>query len=300
MKIYQPQTKENYLTFSRKEIMTFAHSIKNEIMTTSYSKTQLDSLLNGFIISNGILQDKNIILKFNNSDIRKFILKIFSDRNIDFAKVANTKSIIINTKNYDFSINYEDNSQFFAGIFLSSGSVNKLETSAYHLQIGAREEKFIDIIQKTLNSYENFKFKFIKQKDWYIIYIKKIESICDFLRAIQAINSYLLLENVRINRDYNNNLNRLGNFDVTNLNKTIKAFEDFKNMFLLVKEKKQLKQFSQSQRVYFKERMKHPEYSLSELSILLLEKGIDITKGGINHWNKKLKTVFEQLLTNQK
>ncbi len=280
--------------------MTFANNIKNEIMAASYSKSQIDSLLNGFIISNGILQDGNITLKFNNSEIKKFILKILSQKEIDFAKVANTKNIIIDTKNYNFSISYEENSQFFAGIFLSSGSVNKLETSAYHLQIGTREEKFIENIQQTLNSYENFNFKFIKQKDWHIIYIKKIESICDFLRAIQAINSYLLLENVRINRDYSNNLNRLGNFDVTNLNKTIKAFEDFKNMFLLVKEKRQLKQFSQSQRIYFKERMKHPEYSLSELSILLLEKGIDITKGGINHWNKKLKTVFIQLLADEK
>lgn len=273
--------------------MTFAQIIKEEVVSKEMTILQLNSLINGFIISSG-QQDENFIsIKFNNKKIMDRIVLFLKELNIDFGVIKNHKQLVILNQDYDFRINYADNTYFFAGVFLGSGSINRINSTSYHLQLSTFFNEFSVKLLEKLNTYENFNFKLIKQKNKFVIYIKKIDSICDFLRAIEAKNSYLKLEDERITRDFNNNLNRIGNIDVNNIKKTVKAYEEFKHIYDSVKADKKLKYFNEKEKKYFKLRIKHPDWPLLKLAQELTLQGIKTSKSLLNHWNRKLKAVYE-------
>lgn len=275
--------------------MTFANKIKQEIMAKDLTKTKLYSLVNGIIISSARLNEDFYALKFNNKDILIFLVEMLNLLQIDYAIIKNQKQIVIPKTQYKLEINYTDNASFFAGVFLGSGSINKISSTSYHLQISTFDYQMSVQIMNKLNTYENFNFKILNQANKYVLYLKKIEAICDFLRAIEAPNSYLALENEKIERDFQNNLNRLGNIDITNIQKTVIAFQEFETMYKLVRKKRQLKHFTNDQITYFKLRIKYPELSLSSLVDELNNQKINITKSGLNHWNRKLKRVFKKI-----
>jgi len=58
-------------------------------------------------------------------------------------------------------------------------------------------DNYISLIQ-LLNTY-NLNFKLLKRKYAYIIYAKKIENICDFLKAIEVYQAYLNFEETNEN-----------------------------------------------------------------------------------------------------
>ncbi|UUD37016.1 Uncharacterized protein conserved in bacteria [Mycoplasmopsis californica] len=275
--------------------MTFAHKIKNEIMSKDLALPQLKSLINGMIISSSKQDENFFYVLFNNKKVRTFFIESLKFLEIDYAVILNKKQVIIPNEDYEFKIDFSDKTAFFAGMFLGAGSINKIDSTYYHLQLSTYKEWVAQEVAKILNAYENFDFKVTKQGNKYILYIKKIDAICDFLRAIATPIAYLELENIKIQRDFQNNLNRQGNIDIVNINKTLKANEEFIEMFNFIKKNKLTKYFSDDQLAYFKLRFKNSEWPLSAFVEHLNKSNITITKSGLNHWNKKLKSLYNQL-----
>lgn len=138
-------------------------------------------------------------LVINNIKIRTYILNICNELKISYTYTKKNE-ISINT-NFLANISVKYQGKFFAGLFLSSGSIINGRTN--HLEL-----KFNDLINAEnalliLNSH-GLEFKKIIRKQKIIIYLKKIENICDFLKAIETIESYYLFEDGKIQRDFYN------------------------------------------------------------------------------------------------
>lgn len=184
---------------------------------------------------------------------------------------------------------------YLRGIFLTSGSVNDPKTSRYHLEFILDTKEYSEYINKLLNTYD-LNSKIIKREKNYTVYIKEAEKISDFLRIIKAFSAVMYFEDIRIYRDHVNMTNRLNNCEQANIdkifltaNKQVKDIEKLYELGIVDLLDDKLKQVIEY-------RMKYKESSLEELSqIMSLETGIKITKSGLNHRFRKLRSIVEKI-----
>lgn len=183
---------------------------------------------------------------------------------------------------------------YISGCFLASGSVNDPGSTSYHLEFRANSEKHGDFLIRLLEKFY-IKAKMTLRRQQYVVYVKVAEQISDVLRVIQANQSVLKFEDVRIYRDYVNSLRRLDNVTIANEQK-IQAVAD--KQVLAVRYLQQhdlLSQLSQADREIAQLRLAFPEASLSELaSHYLAQTGIALTKSGIRHRFEKILALQEK------
>lgn len=234
--------------------VTFATEVKEEIINGSYSLDYSKSLLSAYIRVNGhykLTSDgSSLHLKTNNAKIAKFIyqtIKEIFNPNISFnyVKGRNLKKVtayetvitsdadeILDALGIDFleskinrTIVHNDETiaAYLAGLFLANGSINSPTSSKYHLELVLNSEAYAKEVIRQFNRYKSFDFipKMISRRDSYVVYLKRSDKIADFLIMIQAINSCMKFENIRVDRDFMNNANRLTNFDIANMERTV-------------------------------------------------------------------------------
>lgn len=102
-------------------------------------------------------------------------------------------------------------SSYLRGAFLASGSINDPSSNAgYHLEIAVEEEEYAKYLASLMNKY-HLNAKVCKRRNKYITYLKRGESIADFLKLLKANDIVFYYEDFRIERDYENNSNRATN-----------------------------------------------------------------------------------------
>lgn len=184
-------------------------------------------------------------------------------------------------------------SSFLRGIFLSCGNINNPK-SGYHLELNLPTETLSKEILDFLNSVKtcDFKAKFIKRRNNFIVYLKDSERIIDFLVFIGAKQYAMELMQIKMIKEVRNNVNRTTNFETANLNKItnsssnqIQAIKKIKNTVGLSYLPEKLYKVAQI-------RLKHPYISLKEFSNLC---GESISKSGINHRLKKIIQIANEL-----
>ncbi|UUM19087.1 DNA-binding protein WhiA [Mycoplasma sp. 1018B] len=272
--------------------MNFSLQIKYEILKKQKTKDQIYDFLKGFISSKVIFDiHKNILLVIRDKTIRENIINFLNILKITFTQEKT--NIIILAKEFNLNEQIIYLNSFFAGFFAGSGSINNLNKTSYHLAINSNYEIFIDQIQKKLNTYDfGFVKMFYKQK--YILYIKKQEKISDFLKAIEAINSYFIFEDSIITRDYQNNINRLNNIDYSNIEKIVNAQEKYLEFINYINEHNLKENFKEDELVFFDLIKNNIGESLNNYTFLLQKYNIHKTKAGLNHWLIKLKKIVNE------
>ena len=138
-----------------------------------------------------------------------------------------------------------------------------------------------------LNTY-NLNFKLLKRKYTYVIYAKKIENICDFLKAIEVYQAYLNFEETKISRDFTNNINRLTNFDYYNQEKIAYTNSLFLDNFSYIKKHNHEDLFNKNELIFYELKEQNLDLSLSDLVFKMKEKKIHISKSSLNRYLKKL------------
>lgn len=185
---------------------------------------------------------------------------------------------------------------YVAGAFLASGSVNSLDAKSYHLEIRSNNYMYLVYLQVLLANFTINAVLTKHTKKQFILYVKKADQISDFLKLISAGNSMLAFEDRKISKDFNMQITRLNNLDISNINKSsVVGVKQVRQIKLLQKSdlyKKQSDKFKK----FCELRLKNQESSLSELAMLMQEKyNIKITRAGLNHFGIKLNRLERKL-----
>ena len=172
---------------------------------------------------------------------------------------------------------------YLVGAFLASGSLNPPEKPDYHLEITTANEDHAYFLQELMNRFY-LNAKVIERRNKFIVYIKAAEKIADFLRIIEADQALFDFENIRIERDLANNIQRLNNIDVANEMKAqsaaLKQLEDIKK----IEDSGRYDSLDQKLKDVIEIRKEYPEASLNELCSLLEEKTKkSVSKSGLRH-----------------
>lgn len=287
---------------------TFSHDIKYEILSSIKNEKETKAFSFGFLLSSYKLIDSQMVLKINDDFILDKVTKFFKKSNISYEKWKNSKTMISvnnsflsniyneqNVYNPDFINEFQNYfTSFFAGVFVASGNVSGLHTTSYHLDISTKNVDFASHIQDKLNQYQ-FGFKILQRKDKYFLYIKKLDNILEFLAAIGAQKAWLKMQDMKIQRDLENVVNRINNIDMSNLQKIAKSsLKHIQNINYIFKNNLE-DNFTENELVFFRLKLENQGFSLSDLSkILEVEHNIFITKGGLGHWLKKLEKIVKE------
>lgn len=188
----------------------------------------------------------------------------------------------------------EDKKAFLRAAFLIGGSVNSPNTSNYHLEIYAKDSNNILFIQGLMN-YFDLNAKIIRRRNGFIVYIKDAEQIANFLIITKAQNSLFKFEDIRIQRDFNNSINRVINCEVANEQKVMESAARQVDDINFIKEHLTLEALNPKLRKAADLRLENPDLSLSELELAYLEKyGKKISRSGLNHRFIKIRELREQ------
>ncbi|WP_215737673.1 DNA-binding protein WhiA, partial [Mesomycoplasma hyorhinis] len=183
---------------------------------------------------------------------------------------------------------------FLAGVFVGTGTISKLDSHSYHLEIKFSQEEISSKVQKNLAKHTLF-FLELKRNKNVILYLKKSEQILDFLGFIGAIKSFKKLIDIKIQRDYESNANRLTNLDISNARRSGIASEKHNKNYEFIKKRRLLHLFRQEEVIFFDLKSKEPNLSLTQIVEVLEEKfGIKKTKSSLNHWLIKLNKIVKK------
>lgn len=311
--------------------MSFATNVKNEVSELIASKTENIAELSGFIRNNGKYTKDLIELNTENMTVcRKMYLMLkniyginpkietklnqaFNKNNVYWINVTEKVPLILKdlgVSDEDFEMldspypyivdGYDEKKAYLRGVFLARGSINDPKTSRYHLEFLFDKKYESVFVQRLLNTFD-LNSKILLRDTKYMVYIKESEKISDFLKIIGSNKAVLYYENVRAFREQKNITNRLNNCEQANTEKIIdtankqigeiKIIEDLVGLDLLDEKTREAADY----------RVKYPEVSLQELSeIISLETGKKITKSGLNHRFRKIKSISEKLLESKK
>lgn len=308
---------------------SFASSVKDEVVSFPRDEANARSLLSSFLKINGHirLKEGKEILECHSekASIAKFIYQCIHELYGVSVRFAYTRSAgFLKRMNYlviveeeaseilrDLGIDIllrkppkmvtnsdEQIASFLAGAFLAAGSVNDPKSTSYHLEIALLDEEYAKWLSKLWNRMNSVSFhsKVVKRRNEYIAYLKRSDEISDFLILIGAKESCLHYENVRIDRDFANQTNRLNNLDSANMGKTLKAGERQIKEIRFLQEKGIIQKINNPKLERLCSlRLLHEDASLSELSDYLSEElASKVSKSNVNHLFRLLHEYYLQ------
>ena len=280
--------------------MSFSTELKEEIskLDNLSNKEAVKYELIGYLISSNISEDKNKI-KFsteNEYNINRFsrLLNNIEIHNYDIAVQGNLFVITVDKSIFEKietieNLNAEQIKWLIRGTYLGSGSINNPEKK-YHVEIGISKKSDAEIIIEYLKKYD-IKSNLTEKNGEYAIYLKDGEEISKFLALIGANKAVLKFEEIRVQREMNNKINRIVNCETANLNKTINASIEQIEAIKKLKSNKKFEKLDDSLKEIAELRLKNPNASLIELGKMLKQ---PIGKSGVNYRLKKIMEIANE------
>lgn len=292
--------------------MSFSTDAKEELSKTNNlaNKTEVKAELLGYLISSNTSVVRNKIKYateseyninrfsklLNNVQIVDYQIEIQGKLFVIFFNVEELKKFkkILIIKNDSMELQESELQEknlkpLIRGIFLGSGSINN-PNAKYHLEISLSTKKNRETVAEILWKNE-IKVKILDAKNMCSLYIKEGEEISKFLAFIGANQAVLKFEEIRVERQMNNKVNRLVNCEAANMNKTINAAIEQINAIQKLKRTKKFDKLEDSLKEIAEVRLEHPEEPLSELGNYLKN---PIGKSGVNYRLKKIIEIAQE------
>lgn len=288
--------------------MSFASDVKTELAKIKNDDCCKKALLSALLQLAGEVSinssGAHVTLKTMNNSIARLFISLVKDLydlpiNIIMSKhnltkndcfnvvVDDAKSIITDfelfNKDYahynKFTKNECCKKSYIRGAFLANGSVNDPKKS-YHLEIKCRNEELAIYIQMLLNG-NRLNARISKRREELIVYIKEAQAIADFLYIVGANKAYFEYEDIRVNKDLSNLVNRKNNCEIAN---EVKAINAAKQQLEDIKILENSEDVDQKLIEVMELRKNNPTATLVELlEIYKEEYGKEITKSCLNH-----------------
>ena len=291
--------------------MSFTGEVKEELskIPNLAKKEEVIYELIGYFISNNFVEEKNLFKYSTESEynINRYA-KILRNVNIEDFKIDvqskvyyitfkkkelkedKVKNLIEEINNFDKceSLDFINLKAVLRGAFLGSGSINNPENN-YHLEMGLKSEFYIDKIINLVNKTKEVDIK-LKEMEGKI-YIKNSEEISKFLTLIGATKAMLKFEDITVQRELSNKVNRLVNCKAANLNKTLNASINQVEAIRKLKQNGKFNKLPNSLKEIAELRLEYPDMSLVDLGKKLK---VPLGKSGVNYRLKKIEKLGEE------
>lgn len=178
---------------------------------------------------------------------------------------------------------------YLRGAFLGQGSVTD-PSKGYHLELLTQEKEYADAL---LSLFRGFGIKAkVAARRGHAVYVKDADGIGEFLGLIGAHAAVLEWENVRIQKEMRNQINREVNCETANVDKAVEAALRQARNIRYVADRLGLERLPQPLRQVAEARLQNPEATLRELGDML---DPPLGKSGVNHRLRRLETLARQL-----
>ena len=175
---------------------------------------------------------------------------------------------------------------FVRGAYLAIGSMSDPQ-KGYHLEYVCISQKQAEQLCALLNGFE-VDAKIVLRKKYHVVYIKEGSSIVDLLNIMEAHVALMNLENLRIEKEIRNSINRRVNCETANITKTINASSKQLADIELLRDEYGLGKLPEGLREMAEIRLLHPDATLKELGELM---DPPVGKSGVNHRLRKLSEI---------
>jgi hypothetical protein len=177
---------------------------------------------------------------------------------------------------------------YVRGIFICRGTVSR-----NHLEFALGEGAFAQELDALLRKADSLlNPKMTVRKDGSVIYFKDSEQISTLLGIMGAHRAMLEYENMRIEDDVNNDINRRVNFLQANMDKIMDASASQLEDILLIERTMGLSSLPPDLEETARLRLENPEMSLAELGARLSK---PVGKSGAGHRLRKIREISEGL-----
>ena len=301
---------------------SFARSVKEEVLQAERTDREYKAELAGIFqfLSSISISNRGLtmVIRTENPEISRFVMKMlkkYYDVTIETSivrkiKLNKNKVYLLRVMNHTKEIledlglwteeglnshpakayvsNRETSRSYLAGCFLASGSVNDPRKTDYHLEISANREEQGRFIMRAMKKI-GITGKMIPRRNQFVVYIKSVDVINDFLVHIGATDCAMQYADVRIQRDIYNNYTRLENCATANVVKTIRSGREQVEAIERLKRSGRFEKLDVKYQETAELRLRYPEESLQDLADKYEEEtGIAITKSGMKHRLEKI------------
>ncbi len=189
---------------------------------------------------------------------------------------------------------------FIRGSFITAGSVTD-PSKSYHLEVICptleKAEQLCACINFFWKDDENMQAKIIARdksggRKSFVVYLKEGNQISDFLNICEAYKCLMEMENIRVEKEIANSVNRQLNCEMANMVKTITAAQEQKNDIILIEERIGLENLPVELEQLARIRLEDTEISLKEMGERLTP---PIGKSGVNHRLRKIRKIADSL-----
>ncbi len=178
---------------------------------------------------------------------------------------------------------------FLGGVFLTCGSMTD-PNKDYHLEFTAPTQQLCDDLCDILLSV-GVHPNVTKRRYAFSAYLKVSEEIGDLLTFMGAQKCTLDLIDIKIDKEVKNNVNRLNNCDLANIDKVISASGKQQEDIEVIIRHDGMKKLSPELQELAELRMENPHLSLQDLGELLSK---PIGRSGVNHRFRKLSAIADK------
>ena len=194
---------------------------------------------------------------------------------------------LLSDKNLEKKLDYERS--FVRECFLYGGIISN-PGKTYHVEFTIPEAKAEELL-KILSGFQ-LSPKKIARKGQTVVYIKEADGIADVLNIIGAHKSLLALEELRVEKNVRNAINRKVNFETANINKTVGAALSQIDAIKYIAQSVGLSYLSKPLKEIAELRLDNETLSLTEIGELASP---PLGKSGVNHRLRKICKIAENL-----
>ncbi|MCL2255339.1 MAG: DNA-binding protein WhiA [Firmicutes bacterium] len=169
---------------------------------------------------------------------------------------------------------------FLSATFLWTGSISI--SHGYHLEFKVHEEEMADDIVRAMDKFGVEAKKIIHQNK-FVVYVKGAEKVTDALAALGAPKAVLSLHEITVLKNVRAKANRLSNYDVSNINKSLVSSHEQIEAIKKLQERGVFDTLDEKLKEVAEAREKNPSASYEELAGML-----GISKSGLRHRLNKI------------